>query len=54
MPSTTSTQAIESSPYRQEETQSDELQEWQRYCWVIFCHSVKSDRYGGRLRHRTL
>ncbi|MCC5666892.1 hypothetical protein LC653_24105 [Nostoc sp. CHAB 5784] len=44
MPSATTSQAIENSPYRQEETQSYELQEWEGYSWVIFCLKVKSDR----------
>ncbi|MFW9259872.1 MULTISPECIES: hypothetical protein [unclassified Nostoc] len=45
MPSSSTSQAIESSPYRQEETQSDELQEWEGYSWVIFCLKVKSDTF---------
>ncbi|MBE9003201.1 hypothetical protein IQ274_34835 [Nostoc sp. LEGE 12447] len=52
MPSSSTSQAIKSSPYRQEETQSYELQEWEGYNWVIFCLMVLSDVYDG-LRHRT-
>ncbi|MEH1899717.1 MAG: hypothetical protein V7K94_31410 [Nostoc sp.] len=53
MPSATSTQAIEISPYRQEETQSYELQEWEGYNWVIFCFEVRAITNRGQLRHRT-
>ncbi|QHG20611.1 hypothetical protein [Nostoc sp. ATCC 53789] len=41
MPSATSTQEI-SSPYRQEETQSYDLQEWEGYSWVIFRFEVRA------------
>ncbi|MCW5319272.1 hypothetical protein GTQ43_38535 [Nostoc sp. KVJ3] len=55
MPSASTSQEIESSPYRQEETQSDELQEWEGYSWVIFRFEVRaipSLLLSGTLRER--